>query len=172
MNSTRIFLNTWGAYNEGSIGFGWFTPDEARTFIDESLENETFVSKYGEEFFIADIDNYLGVDFGNLDYANIEDVCETIETLEDMDDDEQAKVIGLMEFGDSLQEAIDSIDDCYYYESEIAYDDYIDDMADECYLYNVPDQVKWYFDYDAFRRDYKINANYLVLNNGAVIERY
>lgn len=61
---TKVYLNTWGAYNEGCIGYGWMTPDEARDFMEEDIERD------GGEWFIADIDNYLGVDFGNINYSN------------------------------------------------------------------------------------------------------
>lgn len=112
----------------------------------------------------------MGVEFGNLDYAIIEDVCETIETLEDMDEDEQAKIIALINYGYELSDAIDKADDCYYYESESDYDDYIDELADECYLSQVPETVRFYFDYGAFRRDYKLEATYYETKDGAIIE--
>lgn len=34
MTETKIYLNTWGAYNNGCIGYGWMTADEAETFIE------------------------------------------------------------------------------------------------------------------------------------------
>ena len=74
---TKVYLNTWGAYNEGYIGYGWMTPAEAREFMEEDPERD------GGEWFIADIDNYLGVDFGNLDYANVDKILDSIETLEE-----------------------------------------------------------------------------------------
>ena len=36
MAETKIFLNTWGAYNNGEIGYGWMTPQEALDFIEEN----------------------------------------------------------------------------------------------------------------------------------------
>ena len=40
MAETKIFLNTWGAYNNGEIGYGWMTPQEALDFIDENQEKD------------------------------------------------------------------------------------------------------------------------------------
>lgn len=55
MNTTKVFLNTWGAYNNGSIGYGWMDSEEAKEFIENNPERD------GGEWFIADIDNYLGI---------------------------------------------------------------------------------------------------------------
>ena len=142
---TKVYLNTWGAYNEGCIGYGWMTPDEARDFIDEEPERD------GGEWFIADIDNYLGVDFGSLDYANVDDILETIETLEDLEEWELDEVVALMEYlgTNDAQEAIDSRDSYIFY-SDI---DQYHDCCDECLEFNGNEILERYFDWDAFHRD-------------------
>ena len=142
---TKVYLNTWGAYNEGCIGYGWMTSDEARDFIDENPERD------GGEWFIADIDNYLGVDFGSLDYANVDDIIETIQTLEDMDEGERDEVIALMEYlnTNDAQKAIDSLDS-YTFCSDI---DSYHDCCDECVEIDENSMLARYFDWDAFHRD-------------------
>ena len=30
---TRVWLNTWGNYNNGGLGYGWQTPEEAENGI-------------------------------------------------------------------------------------------------------------------------------------------
>lgn len=40
MTETKIYLNTWGAYNNGCIGYGWMTADEAEDFIEEDPERD------------------------------------------------------------------------------------------------------------------------------------
>lgn len=143
---TKIFLNTWGAYNDGSIGYGWMTPSEARDFIDEDEERD------GGEWFIADIDNYLGVDFPNLEYCNVSDVIETIETLENMEEYECDEIIALMEYlnTDSVQEALDQHDRYTYYCDIDTYYECMDDLI-ECEKVN--EFFLRYFDYDAYHRD-------------------
>ncbi len=145
MNETKLFLNTWGAYNNGCIGYGWMTPDEARDFIDEDPERD------GGEWFIADIDNYTGVDFGNLDYANVDDIIEAIEQLEDLEDWELKEVAAVMEYlnTNNVNEAIDKKDNYIIY-SDI--DEY-HESCDECIDFNGNDMLERYFDYDAFHRD-------------------
>lgn len=143
---TKIFLNTWGAYNNGSIGCGWMTPEEARDFIDENPERD------GGEWFIADIDNYLGIEFGNLDYANVDEIIETIEMLENLEDWEVDEIVALMEYlnTDNAQEAIDKKDYYSFYSDIDQYHDCCDEALD---FTGCNELLERYFDYDAFHRD-------------------
>ena len=143
---TKIFLNTWGAYNDGSIGYGWMTPSEARDFIDEDEERD------GGEWFIADIDNYLGVKFGTLEYCNVEDVLDTIEELETLDDYEVDEIVALMEYlnTDNVQEALDQKDNYSFYSDIDTYHDCMDELV-ECE--KGSEFLLRYFDYEAYYRD-------------------
>ena len=143
--STKVYLNTWGAYNEGCIGYGWMTPDEARDFIEENPERD------GGEWFIADIDNYLGVEFGSLDYADVEEILDTIEALEDLEDYELDQVIALMEYKGTknAQEAIDDLDSYTFYSDLDEYHDCCDEVLD----FNGNEMLERYFAYDAYHRD-------------------
>ena len=142
---TKVYLNTWGAYNDGCIGYGWMTPEEARDFIDEEPERD------GGEWFIADIDNYLGVEFGRLDYANVDEILDSIEALEDLEDWELDEVVALMEYlnTNDAQEAIDARDSYAFY-SDL---DQYHDCCDECLEFGNNELLERYFDYDAFHRD-------------------
>jgi hypothetical protein len=142
---TKVYLNTWGAYNEGCIGYGWMDTDEARDFIDNDPERD------GGEWFIADIDNYLGVEFGSLDYANVDDILDTIEMLEALEDWELDEVVALMEYlsTNDAQEAIDNLDNYTFWSDKDSYHD----SCDECLEFNGNDILERYFDYDAFHRD-------------------
>ena len=142
---TKVYLNTWGAYNEGCIGYGWMTPEEARNFIVEDPERD------GGEWFIADIDNYLGVEFGSLDYADVEEIIETIETLEELEDWELNEVVALMEYKNTnnAHEAIDDLDS-YTFFADL---DQYHDSCDEVLEFNGNEMLERYFDYDAYHRD-------------------
>lgn len=143
--TTKIYLNTWGAYNNGSIGYGWMTPEQARDFIDEDDERD------GGEWFIADIDNYLGVEFSNLEYSNVEDIIDTIEALEELDDYELDEIVALMEYlnTNDANEAIDKRD---YYSFYSDIEQYFD-CCDESLEFNGNDLLERYFDFEAFHRD-------------------
>ena len=142
---TKVFLNTWGAYNEGCIGYGWFRPAAAREFIEENPERD------GGEWFIADVDNYLGIDFGALEYANVEDVIDTIETLEDMEDWEIREVVAMMEFLSTrdVQEAIDGRDSYTIFDDIDAYYESCDELLD----FRGNEMLERYFDWEAYHRD-------------------
>ena len=159
--TTKIYLNTWGAYNDGCIGYGWMTTDEAKTFIEKNPERD------GGEWFIADIDNYTGYDFKDLDYSNIYDVIRIIETLENMDEEERREVVALMEYlgTEDIAEAVDRLD-CYtFYEDIDSYYDMCDELIDE-QLANMPN-IRFYFDYSAYHRDCEYDVH--EMSNGVVI---
>ena len=145
MKQTQVYLNTWGAYNNGCIGYGWMNPEEARDFIEEDPERD------GGEWFIADIDNYTGVNFGSLDYADVHEVIDAIELLNNMDEYERDEVVAVMEYLGShdVNEAIDKKDNYIIYSDIEQYHD----CCDESIEFNGNDLLARYFDYEAFHRD-------------------
>ena len=146
MNETTIYLNTWGAYNNGCIGYGWMTPEEARDFIEADEERD------GGEWFIADLDNYTGVDFGPLDYANVNEVIDAIELLNNMDEYERDEVAAVMEYLGTrdVNEAIDKKDNYSIFSDMEQYHDCCDESID---FRGCSDLLERYFDYEAFHRD-------------------
>ena len=146
INETKVFLNTWRAYNNGSIGYGWMTAEEAIDFINENPERD------GGEWFIADIDNYLGVNISSCDYCDVMEVLETIQTLEEMEECERDEVIALMEYlnTDSAQVAIDNMDRYSFYSDINSYHD----CCDECLEFEGKNELlERYFDFEAYHRD-------------------
>jgi hypothetical protein len=121
------------------------TPSEARDFIEEDPERD------GGEWFIADIDNYLGIEFGSLDYADVEEILDTIEALEELDDNELEEVVALMEYKGTkdAQEALDDRDSYTIFSDLDQYHDY----CDECIDFNGNELMERYFDWEAFHRD-------------------
>jgi antirestriction protein len=165
---TQVFLNTWGLYNmsvapnkeHGYLGYGWMTATEAKNFIEENPERD------GGEWFIADIDNYLGIKLAyNYDYCDVLEVLETIETLEDMEDWERQEVIALMELNNfTVSEAIEQKDNYTFY-SDV--DEYFD-ICDECLDFSGCNEIlERYFDYEAYHRDCMFDAT--ECSNGVVI---
>lgn len=146
MNETKIYLNTWGAYNDGCIGYGWMTPEEARDFIEEDDERD------GGEWFIADIDNYTGVDFGSLEYCNVMDIIDTIETLNNMDEYEREEIAALMEYLNTTdaQEAIDKKDYYSFFSDIEQYHDCCDETLD---FSGCNEILERYFDYESYHND-------------------
>ena len=146
MNETKLYLNTWGAYNDGCIGYGWMTPEQAREFIEQDEERD------GGEWFIADIDNYTGVEFNNLEYCNVMNIIDTIEKLNNMDEWECKEIAALMEYlsTSDVDEAIDKKD---YYSIFSDLEQYHDCCVDSLDFSGCNEILARYFDYDAFFRD-------------------
>ena len=159
---TKLFLNTWGSYNNGCIGYGWMTADEAEAFIEENPERDS------GEWFVADIDNYLGIEFHNLNCSNVQDVIETVQTLEDMDEGEHKQVAALMEYmsTEDVQEAIDELDNHVFYDDIDSYYDSCDELI-ELELQSSASIVMRYFDYEAYHRDCDFDV--YEASNGIVI---
>lgn len=162
MTETRIYLNTWGAYNNGNIGYSWMTADEAETFIEENPERD------GGEWFIADIDNYLGIEFRDLNYSNVDDVIETIRELENMDECERDEIVALMGYlnTEDVHEAIEKHDIHIFYEDIESYHDSCDELIEQ-EMQNAASIVMRYFDYDAYHRDCDFDV--YEASNGIVI---
>lgn len=158
--TTMIYLNTWGAYNGGSIGYGWMTATEAREFIEENPNRD------GGEWFIADIDNYLKIKIASCDYCDVMEVIETIEALEELDEWEQDEVVALMEYlnTENAQEAIDKKDSYIFYSDMDAYFE----SCDECLDFSGCNEIlERYFDFEAYHRDCAFDVS--EMSNGVVI---
>lgn len=155
VETTKIYLNTWKAYNEGYIGYGWMDASEAREFIEADPERD------GGEWFIADIDNYFGFELADsYDYCNVMEIIETIETLENMHEWELEEITAIMEaHGGSVKEAIEAQEaGKYIYYSGRTIEELAEELADEqiaCYTHDnkIPDFFTRYFDYEAYARD-------------------
>ncbi len=162
MERTRLYLNTWRAYNEGSIGYGWMSAEEAENFIKENPERD------GGEWFIADIDNYTGVKFSSLDYCNVMEVIQSIKILEDSEESERNEVVALMEYlnTDSAEKAIDEMDNYTFYTDIDSFHDCMDELIDE-ELASVPDSIARYFDYEEYHRECDFDVT--EMSNGVVI---
>ena len=162
MERTELYLNTWRAYNEGSIGYGWMSAEEAEKFIKDNPERD------GGEWFIADIDNYAGVKFSNLDYCNVMEVIQSIKILEDLEESERDEVVALMEYlnTDNAEKAIDEMDNYTFYTDIDSFHDCMDELIDE-ELAGVPDSIARYFDYEEYHRDCDFDVT--EMSNGIVI---
>ena len=145
MEQTTIYLNTWGAYNNGCIGYGWMTPEQAKEFIEENSERD------GGEWFIADIDNYTGLNFGSLDYCNVLEIIDTIEVLNNMDEYERDEIVAIMEYLNTtnIQDAIDKLDNYTTFTNIDSYHD----CCDESLEFGNNELLERYFDYEAYHRD-------------------
>lgn len=165
----NIFLTNLGKYNEGELVGKWLS----LPISEENLENamdEIGISEEYEEYFISDYETDIdGFEIG--EYANLEELNELAEELENMDDTEAKVFIACIQIGRNADEALECIingDYRIYYNcldmADVAYK-----TVEECgYLQNVPEQVSNYFDYESFGRDLEIEGNYVYVDGDYV----
>lgn len=145
ITESKVYLNSWHFYNEGYLGFGWMTTEEARTFIEEH-ENDT---RY-EELFIADYESDYKIK--NCDYCNVFEELDNLDAFDSLEDFDRDCVSALLENGYTLPEAIDSLDNFIFYADIDEYHDFCDELI-ECHLSGRDDIISRYFDYEAYHRD-------------------
>lgn len=159
-----VFLNTWKNYNENGADGGFWV--ELPCNLDEVLER--LAASTGEdvdemEVFINDFETELnGLDIS--ENSNIEDLNETAEELESLDEYDLEKLEAILEAeGGSLENALENIDYYEYYGNttleDLAYE-FVEGM-------NLPDIALRYFDYEAFARDLGFDG-YTETENGVI----
>lgn len=162
----RAFVTNLGKYNEGELVGKWvdFPIDEDE--FEEVLEEIGIDGEQYEEWFVTDceceVDLYLG------QYVSLDELNEAAEALAKWDEDEAsaiADVFGAEQLLCTTQDDymfyhVDNEDDLGYYVAE-----------NGGYLDELPDFAKRYFDYEAFGRDFAIEADGGWSENGYFVER-
>lgn len=168
----KIYLTNLGKYNEGELIGEWVdlpaTDDEleevkARIGIsDEPDENGI----YYEEYFITDYENDYGYKVD--EYEDLDILNQIAEQLEDLDEEQKDAVHAYTEcVDDDIDRAVEAVtngDYRVYYDcndmSDVAYE-----VVQECgYLEQMPENLRNYFDYEAFGRDLDIEGTFTYYN--------
>lgn len=135
----------------------------------EKVKERIGINQFYEEWFITDYETNFG--FKIDEYANLDELNEMAETLDNLSDTEIEIIEALTNNGYDLQDALEVLDDVIYYSD-------CNDMEDIAYQYieesgllnNVPRDIARYFDYAAFGRDMEIEGNFMFTNYGNCIQ--
>lgn len=169
----NIFLTNLGKYNEGELIGEWVELpcddfEEVLERIGISDEPDEY-GRYYEEYFITDYETDVnGLKVG--EYDNLDELNELAEAIEE--DPERAEA--LIYFGyDTPDEIRDHMDDMNYitktaWESEESAVGYY--YAEELCCIDIPENLKNYFDYEAFGRDIMIEGSFYTADSGAIYE--
>jgi hypothetical protein len=120
MGTIKIALTNLGQYNEGLLNFTWLELPATEEEIAEAMKKIDIGAKRPdggvyEEFFITDYE----CDFLNVgEYDNIDELNETAEALDDLDDYEETIVKALLDDGYTLEDALDQKDDCRLWDTD------------------------------------------------------
>ena len=165
----RIYLTNLGKYNEGHLIGEWvdlpISNEELQKVLDRIGINEEY-----EEYFITDSETDLeGIEIG--EYSNLETLNEMAETLESLDDDEKEVVDAIMSEGYSLEEALEKKDDCIVYCDCSDMEDVAREYAEQTgLLESIPENLRSYFDYEAYGRDMSFEGTFVFTNNGNCVQ--
>lgn len=166
----RIYLTNLGKYNEGQLVGEWVELPVTKEELEKVFERIGINEEY-EEYFITDYECDFGYQVG--EYENLESLNELAETLDELEEDEERVVKAAIEYGYTLDEAIETANNGDYriYSNCNDMTDIAYQVVEECgYLDKVPETVSRYFDYESFGRDLGIEGTFIFLEDGDCIE--
>lgn len=165
----KIYVTNLKKYNEGALVGEWVDlPCEDIESVINKISNDG-----ADELFITDYESELeGLEVG--EYDDIETLDSIMQEVDNLTDSKFLAFQAYLLNGSSLDEALEEVRQGNY---TIYYD--CDDMSDVAYqvvnvsglLDGVPEQVKMYFDYEAYGRDIDIEGTFIQIDNN-IIELY
>jgi antirestriction protein len=155
----KIFVNTWGNYNEnGADGGEWITLPMDEGELEEKLESiAANMGDHDPEWAIHDYEWEGEINMGEVhEMDSITDWNERCQKADDLDDDDLKEIAAAIEaFGYGFAQAMElqqNGDFSFYPGQDL--EDVAYDLVEECYFTkDTPDIFKQYFDYKAFARD-------------------
>lgn len=163
----KIFISNLKEYNEGQIIGEWVDlPCEGLEEVLDKISNNG-----NDELFISDYET----DISGLKVSEYDNILELNDMTEEIDnfDDEEVIIFQayLDQYANDIEQALEEVRQGNYtiYEN-------CDNMEDVAYqavnesglLDGVPEQVKMYFDYEAYGRDMDINRTFIQIDNSFV----
>lgn len=162
----KINVTNLKKYNEGALVGEWVDlPCEGLEEVLDKISNNG-----NDELFISDYET----DINGLKVAEYEDSLQLNEIAEEIDnlsDDEVIALQAYLEQYNDIEQALEEVRQGNY---RIYYDcDNMEDVAyqvvNDCGLLDgVPEEVKIYFDYEAYGRDLDINRTFIQIDNSFV----
>lgn len=163
------YVTNLGLYNEGYLCGEWVTfpidEDEERELMDRIK-----IDEFHEEYFITDYETDIsGLEIG--EYTSIASLNEMAEALEDLSDYDAEIVEALIGNGYDLEDAISRKDDCMVYSDCYSMADVAEQYAEETGLLDsIPENLRFYFDFEAFGRDMSFEGEFIFTSSGNCIE--
>ena len=159
----NLFVNTWGNYNvNGADGGQWITLPMEEEELQEVLENIAALMKDEDpEWFINDYEWTIEMELGDVhemdSITEWNERCQEADNLEEWEAEEIAAAIEA--YGYTFAEALDRQQrGCFVFYAGRDLQEVAEEIADECYLYNAPEFLARYFDYEAFARDLRFDG--------------
>ena len=170
----NLFVNTWGNYNEnGADGGEWITLPMDPDALEEELKRiSDAMGDFDPEYFINDYEWTTEIDPREIgEMENITELNDELQDLEGLDEWDQKEIAAAMEaFGYTFIEAHERQQRGWFtFYAGQDLQEVAEQIADECYLYNAPDFLVRYFDYEAFARDLSFDG-YTETEHGVICD--
>ena len=162
----KIFISNLKEYNNGKIIGEWVSLpcEDIKEVLDKISNNDN------DELFISDYETDInGLKIG--EYEDILQLNEIAEEIDNLSDDELLALQAYLEQYNDIEQALEEVHQGNY---RIYYNcDNMEDVAyqvvNDCGLLDgVPEEVKIYFDYEAYGRDMDINRTFIQIDNSFV----
>ncbi len=167
MSYLRVALTNLGKYNEGELVFKWLDLPATDEEIEQAFKSIGVAedTEY-EEYFITDYETDIdGLKVG--EYENLSALNEVMGEVDALSDYEIEEVQAIMECqGVTIAEAIEiqQEGEFIYYSGVHSYTELAKMFVGEGLLGEIPENLKYYIDYEAIGRDLKYN--YTQTQNG------
>lgn len=156
----RIYVACLAAYNNGILHGRWIDADQGVDHIWNEVKamlEASPIEEVAEEWAIHDYEGFEGIALS--EWQSFETVAEYAELIE-----EHGPIIAelIAHFGGSVEDAETAINDCYHGEWD-SITEYAEQFAEDCgYLAEVPEQLAYYIDFEAFGRDLMMGDFYSI----------
>ena len=161
------FITNLGKYNEGELVGEWITFPIDKEELQEVLKRIGINEEY-EEYFFTDWENVASFNFG--EYVSITGINEIAEKLESFNEDEEI-IEAIYEYCNDTDEAVEILEAnnyIIYYDCDDMEDVAIQYAEETGLLYNIPENIKRYFDFEALGRDMELESTFISFGNGYV----
>lgn len=167
----ELCLTNLGKYNEGELIFTRLVLPATAAKIETAFEKIGVAENtMYEESFISDYETDIN-GLSISEYASIDDLNKLAEELENFDEYELEAFGAMLDFGYATDEALQKVqnnewrmyDGCYSM-AEVA-EMYADETG---LLANIPDDLRYYFDFEAYGRDMDIKGHFIETDSGII----
>ena len=164
----RIYIANLAAYNAGYLRGEWFDLPATDEEIAETLER-IGCGEHGAEYAIHDYESKYGLKAD--EYANIYELNEQINAIDELDDDDFNAFMAYLEaVSNDINEALNALDRCTLYAYCETLEDLAADLVENGCFGDIPDSIINYIDYEAIARDLSyegyVETTYGVLYHG------
>ena len=163
----RIYVACLAAYNSGKLHGVWIDADSDADEMGEKVQAmlEASPEPGAEEYAIHDHEGFEGFDIG--EFSSLSEIAEMVEFVEDSDDEDIARAALDLACGD-LEHAKSYLENYAGCGDSLA--DWAEQFADDTdVLSEVPENLRYYFDFEKYARDMEYSGDVISTEVGGTV---